>query len=384
MSRTVYLDNAATTMPKPEEVYVMMDRFYRENGANVGRGQYKMAAKAAAIMDDTRNKMLRLMGCPPQKSLVFTASATEGLNIVLRGLDWRDGQKVYITPFEHNAVLRVLHYLQSIYKLNIIQLKVDRNTLRYDLEAIEYQFQDANPNVVIMSHASNVCGLIAPIGEISALAKNYHATVVVDMAQTAGLVETNLGSIPVDYAVFAGHKTLYGPFGIAGFIADKNSPLRPLLYGGTGIDSANPELPNTIPERFEVGSPNVHAIAGLNAALHWIEKTGIQSIYEKEQAIYRQVIKCLQEFENIQLIIPQGNCIGIVSCVFAGYSSDNISQILSGMNIAVRTGLHCAPEAHRFMGTFPSGTVRLSVGYFNNEADVAALREALDYIRLNS
>lgn len=384
MSRMVYFDCAATTMPKPEEVYVMMDAFYRENGANVGRGQYKTAAIAAALVEDTRNKMLKLMCCPPQKRVVFTASATEALNIVLRGLSWRDGQTVYITPFEHNAVLRVLHHLRSIYKLNIIQLKVDRNTLRFDLEAIEYQFQDKHPNVVIMNHASNVCGLIAPIGQISALAKQYQSIIVVDMAQTAGLVETDLGGIPVDYAVFAGHKTLYGPFGIAGFIIDNNDPLRHLLYGGTGVDSANPDLPSTIPERFEVGSQNVQAIAGLNAALQWIKKTSIQDIHEKEQAIFRQVVKCLQEFDNIQLILPQGDCIGVVSCVFEGYSSDNIGQILSGMDIAVRTGLHCAPDAHRFIGTFPSGTVRLSVGYFNTEADVSALWEALDYIRVNS
>lgn len=362
----------------------MMDRFCRENGVNVGRGQYKMAATATALIDDTRDRMLKLMCCPPQKTVVFTASATEALNVVLRGLDWQDGQTVYITPFEHNAVLRVVHYLRSMFKLNIIHLKVDRSTLCYDLEAIEYQFQDKHPNVVIMTHASNVCGLITPIGQISALAKQYQATVVVDMAQTAGLVTTNLGNISVDYAIFAGHKTLYGPLGVAGFIIDKNAPLRPLLYGGTGIDSSNPDLPNTIPERFEVGSPNVQAIAGLNAALQWVEKTGIQAIYEKEQEIHQQVIECLQEFDNIQLILPQGACIGVVSCVFAGYSSDNIGQILSGMDIAVRTGLHCAPDAHRFIGTFPSGTVRLSVGYFNTEVDVVALREALEYIRINS
>jgi cysteine desulfurase family protein len=343
-----------------------------------------MAAAAAALVEDTRNRMLKLMCCPPQKRVVFTASATEALNIVLRGLDWREGQTVYITPFEHNAVMRVLYYLQSIYNLNIIQLKVDRNILCYDLEAVEYQFQDVQPNVVIMSHASNVCGLIAPIKQISELAKKYQATTIVDMAQTAGLVKTNLGAMPVDYAVFAGHKTLYGPFGVAGFITDNDAPLRSLLYGGTGIDSANPDLPNTIPERFEVGSQNVQAIAGLNAALHWIEKISIQGIKEKEHAIYQQVIKCLQEFDNIQLILSKGDCIGVVSCVFAGYSSDNIGQILSSMDIAVRTGLHCAPEAHRFIGTFPSGTVRLSGGYFNTEADVAALREALDYIRENS
>ncbi len=384
MSRMVYFDNAATTMPKPEEVYVMMDTFYREKGVSLGRGQYKRAAEVAALVDDTRNRMLKLMCCPTQKRVVFTASATEALNIVIRGLDWQDGQTIYITPFEHNAVLRVLHYLRSIYNLRIIQLNVDRNNLCYDLEAIEYQFQDARPDVLIMNHASNVCGLVTPIKEIISLAKQYKTTIIVDMAQTAGLIDTDLGGISVDYAVFAGHKTLYGPFGVAGFITDSNSPLRPLLLGGTGIDSSNPNVPSTVPERFEVGSLNVQSIAGLNAALQWIEKTSIQAIYEKEQAIYKQVIKCLQEFDIVDLILPRADCIGVISCVFKGYSSNNIGQILSDIDIAVRTGLHCAPDAHRFIRTFPGGTVRLSVSYFNTEADVDALREALEYIRINS
>lgn len=379
----VYFDNAATTMPKPEEVYVAMDAFYRENGVNVGRGQYKTAAVAAALVDDTRNRILNLLHCSPLKRVVFTASATEALNIVLRGLDWQDGQTVYISPFEHNAVLRVLYYIRSMYKLNISQLKINHNNLSYDIENIEYQFQDVRPDVVIMTHASNVCGLITPIREICTMAKQYQAITIVDMAQTAGLIETDLGSIPVDYAIFAGHKTLYGPFGIGGFITDKNAPLSPLLYGGTGIESANPGLPDTIPERFEVGSQNIQAIAGLHAALQWIEQLGIQAIYEKEQALYRQVIMCLQEFDNVKMILPQGDCIGVLSFVFAGYSSDNVGHILDSLNIAVRTGLHCAPDAHRFLGTFPGGTVRLSVSYFNTEVDITALRNALDFIHVN-
>lgn len=382
----VYFDNAATTMPKPEEVYVMMDSFYRYNGVSIGRGQYKLASIASTLVEDTRKRMLNLMHCPPQKRVVFTPSATEALNIVLQGLDWCDGQTVYMTPFEHNSVTRVLNYLQLQYELKIRQLSVNKKDLYYDLEAIEYQFQEAPPNVVIMCHASNVCGLVAPIKEISSLAKQHNSIVIVDMAQTAGLIDTDLCAIPIDYAVFAGHKTLYGPLGIGGFIVDSNSPLKPLLYGGTGIESADPRLPRFIPERFEVGSPNIIAIAGLNAALQWIERISINQIFRKEQEHYLRLHNILKRFKNVKLFTPKSGepVIGVISCVFDGFSSDNIGSVLNQNNIAVRTGLHCSPTAHKFLGTFPDGTVRFSVSYFNKETDFVNLQNTLEYIQNNS
>lgn len=381
----VYFDNAATTFPKPEEVYIFMDEFYRKYGVNVGRGQYSLADKASFLVEETRELILDLFSCP-QKQVVFCASATEALNTILRGIEWKDDYCVYVTPFEHNAVLRVLKYLQSIYRLQIRELAIDKESMTYDLEGIRYQFQENKPNVVIMTHASNVCGLITPIEEICRIAKKDNAICIVDMAQTAGLIPTNLNQIPVDYTVFSGHKTLYGPFGIAGFILNRNVSLKPFIYGGTGIESANPDMPIVIPDRFEAGSMNILSIAGLNAALKWIKKIGIARIRNQEVNNLRILLNVLREFDNIN-IIGRGdvnNHIGVVSCNFDGYSCDNIGQVLSQNNIAVRTGLHCAPLAHRFLGTFPAGTVRFSLGYFNSKSDFDQLYTALEIIYASS
>lgn len=381
MSDTVYFDNAATTFPKPEEVYAFTDKFYRECGVNVGRGQHKLAARANMVITETRNLLLEINHCP-NKKVVFTHTATEALNIILRGLPLADNFNVYLSPFEHNAVTRVITHLQDIYKLNVFTLAVNKNDLNYNLEKIKYQFSDNKPNIVVISHASNVCGVIAPIHHICAMSKIYDSVNIIDMCQTAGLIDTDLSSKNIDFAVFAGHKTLYGPFGIAGFICSSNLKPSPLIYGGTGIDSANQDLPETVPERFEVASPNIMAIAGLNAALKWIKATSIDRIYRAEKENHRKLLDVLNRFDNIKIIAPTvaDNGTGIISCVFDGYSSDIIGRILSEKDIAVRTGLHCAPYAHKFLGTFPVGTVRFSVSYFNSSVDFEKLRQVLQYI----
>lgn len=382
-SKTAYFDNAATTFPKPESVYVFMDDFYRHYGVNVGRGQHRLADKASFLVVETRELLLKLFHCP-SKQVIFTPSATEALNVILRGLPWNDGMNVYVSPFEHNAVTRNLNYIKRNTQINIIELAVDRKSLCYDLERIKYQFQENMPHAVVVSHASNVCGIVAPIQDMFILAKKYNATTIVDMAQTAGLIDTNLSVIPADFAVFAGHKTLYGPLGIAGFISSCVNDLQPMIYGGTGVDSANPDLPDALPERFEAGSPNIAAIAGLNAALKWINEIGLDWITKKEQENMSKLLTLLGSYANIKVVsLSEGKQIGVVSCVFEGYSSDSIGKVLSNHDIAVRTGLHCAPTAHRFLGTFPAGTVRFSVSYFNQDDDFEMLRVALDDIEEN-
>lgn len=380
----VYFDNAATTFPKPEEVYSFMDSFYRECGVNVGRGQHDMANKASHMVSETKTLIKNLLNCISSE-VAFTSSATESLNVILQGIIWNDNFKVYVSPFEHNSVMRVLYHLQTIYKIQIKELEVDKNDLSFDLEKIKYDFQECEPNVVIVSHASNVCGLIAPIKEICELAKQYNATTVIDMAQTAGLIPTDLSVIKADYVVFAAHKTLYGSFGLGGIILNADSKLQPLLYGGTGIDSASHSMPVSIPERFEAGSHNIQSIAGLNASLKWIKSIGIENIYEKEKRYTEKLVDLLTEYHNIKIIgyKDTNSNIGVISCVFDGYSSDNIGQVLNEKGIAVRTGLHCSPIAHEFFGTAPDGTVRFSIGYFNSRTDLEKLRDTLDYIDLN-
>ena len=376
-----YFDNAATTFPKPEVVYAFMDKFYREYGVNVGRGQHKQALTASRLRDETRGLLLDLFRCPTKK-VVFTHTATEALNIILQGIDIADNSNIYLSPFEHNAVTRVIHHLQSMYKVNVYTLAVDKESLAYDLEKIKYQFSEKKPHLVVISHASNVCGVVAPIREICELSKRHCAVNIIDMAQTAGLIDADLSSSIYDFAVFAGHKTLYAPFGIAGFICMGDIIPKPLIFGGTGNDSGKQELSVKIPDMYEVGSPNIAAIAGLNAALKWINETGIKGIYETEKMNHSKLLDVLGSFGNIKIIGMKDieRSIGVVSCVFDGYSSDNIGQILSANDIAVRVGLHCAPLAHKFLETYPAGTVRFSVGYFNDTDDFERLKTVLDII----
>lgn len=377
-----YFDNAATSFPKPESVYLAMDDCARNYGVSMGRGQHILSAKASHIADETRNLLLQLFHCS-NKKVVFTNTATEAMNIILTPQLLPSGCTVYISPFEHNAVTRVLHHLKSTQDIKIHQLAVNSSTLQYDLDKIGNQFSEAVPHCVIISHASNVTGTIAPIREIFSIAKKYNAITVADMCQTAGLIDTDISSTDFDYVVFAGHKTLYGPLGVSGFISQYPERLLPLIYGGTGVESANQDMPTSAPERFEAGSHSSIAIAGLNASLRWLLETGIHAVFDREQKNKAQLIEVLEQYDNIR-IIKASDQIGLISCLFDQYSSDEIGQVLSEQNIAFRSGLHCAPCAHQFIKTFPAGTVRFSVGYFNNDEDFSMLDRALQYIYENS
>lgn len=202
------------------------------------------------------------------------------------------------------------------------------------------------------------------------------------MAQTAGLVDADLGQETVDFAVFAGHKTMYGPTGVSGFIMKPPFELMPVLYGGTGFDSANQDMPTDLPERFEIGTMNSQAIAGLYAALQWIEETGVQVIYEHEKENRKRLIGLLNSYNYLKVIgdFPDADYVGIVSCLIDGISSDTAGQLFAERKIVIRTGLHCAPLAHKFIGTFPAGTIRFSTSYFTSDADFEELRQVLDEI----
>ena len=384
MKTTYYFDNAATTFPKPEAVYTELDSFYRDFGVNVGRGQHKLASIASNKVEETRNLLLNMFHCQNNK-VVFTPTATEAINLILRSMV-QDRCIVYVSPFEHNAVMRTLHAIGKQKNIDVCVLPFDLNKWQYDYEQVRHEFSTKSPDVVIMSHASNVCGFINPFLEIFELAKKYQAVTVLDMCQTAGLIDTDLSTDVVSYAIFDGHKTLYGPLGVAGVIGRHFNEIEPLIYGGTGIDSANIDMPDEAPSKFEAGSINIQAIAGLNAALKWIEKTDISQIHRRESENRSRLLDILKSYRNIDIISPcdSDNTVGVVSCVFKGFSSDNIGNILSTLNIAVRTGLHCSPMAHQTLGTFPAGTVRFSVGYFNDDEDFEALERALEYIDENS
>ena len=378
-----YFDNAATTYPKPECVYSFMNDFYRHNGGNAGRGNYGLAQTAGSLITDTRKKIQTLLHCPT-KQVVFEPTATIAINIIVQGLVKMGIRNIYISPFEHNAVTRMLHSYNSENDITVNTLAVQDN-LKYDLEKIRYQFDDKKPDLVIVSHASNVIGLIAPIEEIFPLAKRYDAFTLVDMAQTAGLVNCNIGSDSIDFAVFAGHKTLLGPTGISGFVMKPEINLPSVIYGGTGYESANQDMPQSLPERFEMGTLNIAGVAGLYAALGWIEEKTVEKLFEEEKEKREKLIEILSRYGYVKFVGISDECnyVGIVSCLIDGISSDSAGGIFNEQGIAVRTGLQCAPYAHQFLGTFPTGTIRFSVNSFTSDEDFDELIRALDYIEDN-
>ena len=378
-----YFDNAATTFPKPEEVYKNMDLLYRNIAGSVGRGDYQGAVSAANLLQDVRDMVLDMFHCPG-KQVIFTPTATLALNMILQGLLCQELKNIYISPFEHNAVTRVLYHFEQKGQIKVHILPVDRENFIFDFAKMKMDFETTKPDLVVTSHVSNVTGLIAPIKDIFALAKQYNAYTVADMSQSAGLVNLQVGDI-FDFAVFAGHKTLYGPTGISGFVMKSEINLEPVLYGGTGYDSANQAMPDNLPQRFEMGTMNTSGLAGLYGALRWLKQQGIEHIWQREQEHRQRLLEILQRYYFVKLIgiSEEAEYAGIVSCLLDGISSDSAATIYNERNISVRTGLQCAPLAHKFLGTYPAGTIRFSVGYFTSERDFAELEVALDDIQDN-
>lgn len=379
----IYFDNAATTFPKPECVYDFMNAFYRKSGVNAGRGNYGMAESAGALIKDTRRRLQALLRCE-SKQVIFTPTATIALNIIIQGMIKKGAKNIYISPFEHNAVTRTLHNFEKQGTIAVRQLEV-KQSLAYDIERIRYQFDAVKPDMLIVSHASNVLGLVAPVEELCSLAKEYEAYTLIDMSQTAGLVDLQVGLNTIDFAVFAGHKTLYGPTGISGFVMKPDIEMPAVIFGGTGFESANQDMPQSLPERYEMGTGNIVGIAGLNAALKWLAEEGLDKIWKKEEEHRKRLLDILQGYDFLRVVgnNTQQKFVGIVSCVMDGISSDSAGGIFDHYGIAVRTGLQCAPLAHKFLGTYPAGTIRFSVGYFTSDDDFEALERALVEIEEN-
>ena len=373
-----YFDNAATTLKKVPGLYEYIAQYMNDYGLNSGRGEYGAVRSTGKMVNDTRHLLLNLVHADTKKEVIFCPSATIAINTIIRGIDISAGDNVYISHFEHNAVVRVLHNIQKEVKFNLEYITLDSSSLEYNEHAIKAQFAAKKPKAIIVSQVSNVCGLVQPIEMLFKIAKEYKAITIADAAQACGVIDTTLENI--DYYVFAGHKTLYAPFGVAGFICNKTSTLKAFIYGGTGIDSANLEMPDTIPERFEAGSLNTMAIAGLNYSLKWILEKGIQCIRGKEIENYNRLKEILSTYDFISLVGICESTSAIISCKFKGYAPDEIGGVLDRLGISVRTGLHCAPIAHKFLNTFPEGTVRFSISYFTELNDFDRLKEALDTI----
>ena len=391
----IYFDNAATTYPKPECVYEQMDMINRSLAFNAGRGSYALAQQSANIIDNLRKELLRMVNASNVAEVVLSSSATFALNQIIGGLGIEKGQYIYISPYEHNAVVRTL-YNQSVFRdenrgadreadsfknhIIVMPLKTDGSI---DMDRLRYEFSVHAPSYIFMTHVSNVTGCILPIEEIAAAAKEYGAVVTVDGSQALGLVPFDMAQPAVDFYVFAGHKTPYGPLGIGGFFIRNGRKLDTFIAGGTGSDSLNVRMPDTGTVRYEPASPNVVAAAGLLAAIKGVGNTEIKARLEKELSLTHYMVDKLQKLSNVKLYLPPADRhVGIVALNVRGYKASEVGMILDAdYNIAVRTGYHCAPLVHEFLDDREYlGVVRASLSMFTTTDEIDALCGALGEI----
>lgn len=375
--RMVYLDNASTTFPKPECVYAETMEQFRRLGVSPSRGCYSAARQMNEIVQSVRLSLAELFNVKGPDRIVLTPSATVALNQILQGLDYRRIRTVYLSPFEHNSVLRPLHMLQKRHGFKLESLPFQGFEL--DEGRTRRMFSNAKPDLVVLSHASNVFGNILPARKIFSQAKACDAITVLDCSQSAGMLDVDMIALNADFAAFPGHKGLCGPSGIGGFAIHASAPLAPMILGGTGVKSDDLEPPEAIPDRFEAGSHNSLGIIGLNLALKWIQASGIDTLRARKRETTEKLFSVLARHGDSLEVLSDStrDNVGVVSCVFKKHSPSEAGVLLDKSDIAVRTGLHCSPHAHRHIGTFPLGTMRFSPGHFTTDDDLAILDAAL-------
>jgi selenocysteine lyase/cysteine desulfurase len=377
----LYLDNAATTYPKPDAVYRAADAFYRTGGGNAERGRYPLARAAAAVIARTREKLAAWLDARGGEQVILTPSATIALNQVILGTPLAPGAVAYVTPFEHNSALRPLEHLRQSASLHVRELPFDRNTWAFDVPRAREMLQAEPPALLIVSHASNVCGYLLPVAEIvrAARAANPDCVVVVDGAQAAGLYPLDLTDGAVDYYVFSGHKALYGPYGIAGFVLCSERRPTPILFGATGTQSDSVTMPLDVPSAYEPGSQNAWAAAGLEAALDWLAAEGRHAVVGPAEAAAHAILDRLRALPGVRVYVPPADrWMGIVAFTAEGIAPAALADALAAQGLAVRAGLHCAPLIHRWLGTLESGgVVRVSTSHFTPPAAAETLDSAL-------
>lgn len=375
----LYLDNAATSFPKPPQVAAAIAEFLAGSAGNPGRSGHRLSMAAQSVVTETRRRLAGLLGVRDPDRLVFTANGTDALNTALHGV-LRPGDRVVTTGLEHNAVARPLHALS--------QRDVDWATLRcepdggLDLAELERTLVGAPTRLVVITHASNVTGTIQPVREAAELAHRHGALVLVDAAQTAGVLPIDVVELDVDLLAVTGHKGLLGPTGTGALYVDQRLSLRPSRLGGTGSRSESLEQPRELPDALEAGTVNTVGIAGLGAALQALRDLGAGEPRRRERELTTQLVLGLEEVEGVVVHGPADPArrVAVVSISVAGWEPSDLAAALdSSFGIAVRAGLHCAPLAHRSIGTFPEGTVRLSPGWTTTTEEisiaVAAIRE---------
>ncbi|TDA69882.1 MAG: aminotransferase class V-fold PLP-dependent enzyme [Clostridia bacterium] len=377
MAPPVYLDNAATSYPKPEAVYQAVYDYMRLVGASAGRGSYQRALEADEVVYRARVALARLFNVRDAARIVFTANATESLNLAIKGM-LGPGNHVVTTSMEHNAVWRCLKVLESERGVAVTAVpsaadgSLDPGLLE---EAIR-----PSTRLIIVNHASNVTGTIMPVREIGEIAYRYDIPLLVDAAQTAGVLAIDVEEEHIDLLAFTGHKGLLGPTGTGGLYILEGINPRPLKEGGTGSESRLERQPDTLPERYEAGTLNVAGLAGLEAGVKFILQEGVERIRAREEELTAYALEVLLGIEGVTIYGPRDPArqVGVISFNLEDTGPEEVGYVLDEMcGIMVRVGLHCAPLAHRTIGTLERGTVRVGLGYFNTREDIDCLAEAL-------
>ena len=376
---SIYLDNAATSFPKPESVYKAVSDTLRKYGSSPGRGGHKMSIQTERLIFETREKIASFFNIPNSSNVIFTFNVTMGINLALKGF-LKAGDHVLTSSMEHNAVMRPLKRLENpplggISK-TVVQCSKEGFLNSKDIE------REIKPNtkLIIITHASNVVGTILPIREVGEIAKKKGIAFLVDAAQSAGLLPIDVQRDNIDMLGCTGHKSLFGPQG-TGFLYIKDGfDVKPLIEGGTGSNSESDEMPDFIPDKYQAGTLNTPGIAGLGAGIEFIQNEGLKKIRDKELHLTSEIMKGLKDIKGVKLYgsLNPLDRVAVVSFNIEGKDPADVGNILNEKyDIMSRVGLHCAPNAHRTIGTFPEGTVRVSVGYFNTEGDIDKLIKAV-------
>jgi len=378
----IYLDNAASSWPKPPQVVQAMREAIEEYGANPGRGTHALAMRASRVLLETRTRIAELIGGVNPSDIVFTLNTTMALNQAIQGFV-RPGDHVICTNVEHNAVRRPLERLKQTIGIHVTYVETDMNG-EMDLRAFRDAFQ-SRTRLVVCNHSSNLLGSILPIDRIAEIARAKGAKLLVDAAQTLGMYPVDVNRMGIDMLAFPGHKGLLGPQGTGGLYISPEIDLDPLMVGGTGSRPESVSQPDVRPDKFESGTPNTPGIAGLNEGVKFVLHESVENIYTKEWTLAQRIMEGLARLKGIRLFGPDFGKprTGIVSFLLDGMDASEVAYRLDKeYRIAVRAGYHCAPLAHAAAGTLESGAVRVSVGAFTTEEDVDELvRSMEDMIR---
>lgn len=379
----LYLDNAATTFPKPPAVAEAVYRYMTGSGANINRGCYSAAYDVEEQVLETRQLLCELFHGPDCRNVVFTKNVTESLNVLLKGF-LRPGDHVLTSSMEHNAVMRPLVQLEK-QGVSFTRVPCDGQG-RLELDALEGCLRP-NTRLVVMTHASNVCGTVLPAAAVGQFCRKHGLRFVVDAAQTAGVLDLDMGAMAIDALAFTGHKGLLGPQGVGGFLLTDSfsQALEPLLSGGTGSLSHTEEVPGFLPDRFEPGTMNLPGILGLRQGLLFLKERGTGTVRAHEQALakgFRDGLRPLEAAGLLRVLSGEDGVerVGVVSVqTLEAELSQAAFDLDDRYGIQTRVGLHCAPAAHKTLGSFPTGSIRFSFGCFNTPADadraLAALSE---------